>query len=120
MSLPQPQSPLGPAGNCRGRRSREPALPSATKRRTTGPPTKATVKPPAPFAGIAEFALESPQLASWTGNLSVAIPTLGTVALAGPRFNPLLCGAGGCTETAPEKRPQVVSGGKFEGNFFPG
>jgi len=85
---------------------------------STGSPTKATVKPPAPFAGIAEFALESPKVASWTGNLSVAIPTLGAIALAGPRFNPLLCDSGGCSEAAPEKRPQVVSGGKFEGNFF--
>jgi hypothetical protein len=87
---------------------------------STASPTKATVKPPAPFAGNAEFALESPSVASWTGNLSVAIPTLGTVALAGPRFNPLLCGAGGCTEAASEKRPQVFSGAKFEANFFPG
>lgn len=87
-------------------------LPSA------GAPTQATVEPPAPFSGRAEFALESPKVASWTGDLSVSIPTLGTVALAGPQFNPLLCGGGGCTETGPGTSVTVNGGGFFSSDFF--
>jgi hypothetical protein len=79
---------------------------------------EATVTPPAPFRGSATFKLESPDTASWTGDLRVPIPTLGTVALTGPEFQTVLCGSGGCTETAPGSHVEVSFGGTFTGNFF--
>jgi hypothetical protein len=85
---------------------------------STGTPGEATVEPPAPFKGSAEFTLESPSVASWTGNLRVPIPTLGTVALTGPDFKPTLCGSGGCTNTAPGSHVTVSLPGSFSGNFF--
>jgi hypothetical protein len=54
---------------------------------------------------------------SWTGDLRVPIPTLGTVALTGPKFEPTLC-RGGCTDTAPESHITVSLPGSFTGNFF--
>ena len=68
---------------------------------STGTPSGASVEPPAPFHGSAEFTLESPTVANWTGDLRVPIPTLGTVALTGPKFTPTLCDSGGCTGTTP-------------------
>lgn len=84
----------------------------------TGTPSEATVKPPAPFEGSAEFTLESPTVANWTGDLRVPIPTLGTVALTGPEFKPTLCDGGGCTDTAPGSHVAISVGGSFGGNFF--
>ena len=66
-----------------------------------GTPTEATVKPPAPFSGTATFKLESPTTASWTGDLSVELPTLGTVDLAEPGFQAGACAAQ-CTKTFPD------------------
>jgi len=66
-----------------------------------GTPTEATVNPPAPFKGTGTFKLESPTTASWTGDLSVEIPTLGTVNLAEPGFWAGACAAR-CTKTFPE------------------
>ena len=66
-----------------------------------GMPTEATVKPPAPFTGSANFKLESPTTASWTGDLSVEVPTLGTVDLTEPGFWAGACGPK-CTKTFPE------------------
>jgi hypothetical protein len=86
----------------------------------TGTPSEATVEPPAPFLGSANFTLESPTVADWIGDLRVPIPTLGTVALAGPQFRSTLCGSGGCTDTAPGTHVAISVGGKFTGNFFPG
>jgi hypothetical protein len=86
---------------------------------STGIPNEATVEPPAPFEGSAEFTLESPTVANWTGDLRVPIPTLGTVALTGPKFKSTLCGSGGCTDTAPGTHVAISVGGKFTGNFFP-
>jgi hypothetical protein len=85
----------------------------------TGTPSEAMVEPPAPFEGSAEFTLESPTVANWTGDLRVPIPTLGTVALTGPKFEPTLCG-GACTDTAPGSHVTVSLPGSFTGNFFGG
>lgn len=85
----------------------------------SGMPSEATVEPPAPFAGSAEFTLESPTVANWTGDLRVPIPILGTVTLTGPKFEPILCDGGGCTDTAPGSHVAVsVVGASFTGNFF--
>jgi len=65
-----------------------------------GTPIEATVAPPAPFTGSAAFELESPTTASWTGDLSVEIPTLGTVDLTGPGFQAGACAAH-CAKTFP-------------------
>jgi hypothetical protein len=65
-----------------------------------GTPTEATVTPPAPFSGSATFKLESPTTASWIGDLSVEIPTLGTVSLTESGFWAGACAAR-CTNTFP-------------------
>jgi hypothetical protein len=65
-----------------------------------GTPTEATVDPPAPFSGTATFKVESATTASWTGDLSVEVPTLGTVNLAEPGFWAGAC-ATACTKTFP-------------------
>lgn len=85
---------------------------------STGTPSEATVEPPTPFAGSAEFTLESPTVASWTGDLRVPIPTLGTVALTGPKFKPTLCGSGGCTDIRPYTHITVAGDGSFGNSFF--
>lgn len=46
----------------------------------------AAVTPPAPFAGGAEFQRATDGSTTWTGDLSVELPGLGTVPLAGPSF----------------------------------
>jgi hypothetical protein len=66
----------------------------------SGTPTEATVAPPAPFSGAATFKLESATTASWTGDLSVEVPTLGTVNLAEPGSWAVAC-ATRCTKTFP-------------------
>lgn len=66
-----------------------------------GTPTEATVHPPAPFSGTGTFKLESPTTASWTGDLSVKVPTLGRVDLTEPGFWAGACAAY-CTRTFPE------------------
>jgi hypothetical protein len=84
----------------------------------TGTPAEATVEPPAPFAGSAEFTLLSPPVGTWTGDLRAAIPTLGTVELAGPQFKPLLCDGDECTGMRSYTHVTVTGGGSFSGNFF--
>jgi hypothetical protein len=79
----------------------------------TGTASEATVGPPAPFEGSAEFSLESPTVASWTGDLRVAIPTLGTVDLTGPKFKSTLCEGNTCTETSAGTHISVFAGGTF-------
>jgi hypothetical protein len=86
----------------------------------TETPSEATVEPPAPFLGSANFTLASPTVANWTGDLRVPIPTLGTVALTGQEFEPSLCGSGGCTDTEPGSRVSISVVGSFGGNFFAG
>jgi len=66
-----------------------------------GTPSEATLEPPAPFSGTASFKLESPTTASWAGDLSVEIPTLGKVALAKPGFWAGACAGTHCTNTFP-------------------
>jgi hypothetical protein len=85
---------------------------------STGTPSEATVEPLAPFEGSAGFKLESPTVANWTGDLRVPIPTLGTVALTGPKFNPTLCGSGGCTDSRSYTHITIGRGGSFGNSFF--
>jgi hypothetical protein len=66
-----------------------------------GSPAEATVSPPAPFAGSAEFKLLSPTVAGWTGDLRAPISTLGTVELTAPTFRSSLCLGLTCTRTDP-------------------
>jgi hypothetical protein len=54
-------------------------------------PTTASVTPPSPFSGVANFQLESNSTASWTGPLSVDLPGFGPVGFAGPKFSAELC-----------------------------
>jgi hypothetical protein len=61
----------------------------------------ATVKPPRPFTGSATFHLDSPRSSSWEGTLSVEMPGIGEVPLAGPEFWSALCEDGACTKTSP-------------------
>lgn len=60
-------------------------------------PLSATVTPPAPFQGSAEFQRDAEGNSTWTGSLSVPFPGLGRVALAGPSFTARLCQPPGCT-----------------------
>lgn len=61
----------------------------------------ASVTPPAPFHGSATFHLDSPTSSSWTGTLSVELPGVGDVPLAGSGFWSGLCEDTHCTETVP-------------------
>ena len=61
----------------------------------------ASVTAPPPFQGSASFHLDSPTSSSWTGALSVELPGIGWVALAGPGFWSALCGEETCTKTLP-------------------
>jgi hypothetical protein len=61
----------------------------------------ATIEPPPPFQGSATFHLDSPRSSSWTGTLSVELPGVGQVALAGDGFWSALCVDGTCTKTLP-------------------
>ncbi len=53
--------------------------------------TDATIAPPKPFSGSGIFHLETPTSASWTGELAVAMPGVGTVPLTGPGITAQLC-----------------------------
>jgi hypothetical protein len=75
--------------------------PVATKGFDVIPGSEATAKPPAPFDGSATFKLESPTAATWSGDLSVEIPTLGKVDLTAPGTWASLCEGGSCTDTLP-------------------
>jgi hypothetical protein len=66
-----------------------------------GPLEDASVTPPAPFDGSATFHLDSPTSSSWTGTLSVELPGVGKVALAGAGFWSALCEETTCTKTLP-------------------
>ncbi len=69
-------------------------------------PTSATIAPPAPFDGSAVFQRVPGGENSWTGSLSVDLPGLGRVALAGPSFSAKLCRDSGCRPS----RNQTVLG----------
>jgi hypothetical protein len=81
--------------------SASPAKSGFTVTESAGAPTEATVEPPAPFHGSATFELESPTTASWAGDLSVEIPTLGKILLTAPGTWSILCEGTVCTETLP-------------------
>jgi hypothetical protein len=59
-------------------------------------PLSATVTPPAPFHGSAEFERTAEGASSWTGTLSVHFPGLDRVALTGPSFVARFCQHSGC------------------------
>jgi hypothetical protein len=76
------------------------------------PLTEATLRPPAPFSGSANFRLESPLTAKWTGDLTVELPGLGGVPLAGDEFQAGLCkGRSNCTEPLPPHLAQIFESG---------
>jgi hypothetical protein len=75
--------------------------PVTTKGFDVTPGSGATVTPPGPFSGSATFKLESPTTASWAGDLSVKLPTLGKVGLTAPGTWSTLCEGASCTETLP-------------------
>jgi hypothetical protein len=60
-------------------------------------PLSATITPPAPFQGSAEFQRTPEGDSTWTGSLTVPLPGLGRVSLAGPDFTARLCQRSGCT-----------------------
>jgi hypothetical protein len=70
-------------------------------------PATATVKPPAPFSGEAEYVGTSPASHSWTGDLAVQLPGQ-LLELTGPEFASSLCVARalgsrfGCDFTPPD------------------
>ncbi|HEX4732043.1 MAG TPA: hypothetical protein VH299_12295 [Solirubrobacterales bacterium] len=65
-------------------------------------PPDATLAPSSPFSGSATFQLKNSTKASWSGDLAVELPGLGTVPLAGPKFYSGLCEGEICTKTLPE------------------
>jgi hypothetical protein len=58
--------------------------------------SEAVVKPPRPFLGSATFRRESADRVTWKGDLKVALPGLGVVPLAGPKFTTTICADSGC------------------------
>jgi hypothetical protein len=60
-------------------------------------PLSATVTPPAPFSGWAEYQRTPDGMRSWTGTLAVSLPGLDRVPLTGPDFSPRLCQLSGCS-----------------------
>jgi hypothetical protein len=62
--------------------------------------TDATVEPPAPFKGSGTYHLESPTTATWSGDLRVEFPGIGSVPLTGPGFAARLCEGFHCTGAA--------------------
>ena len=66
------------------------------------PPRSATVAPPAPFTGGAEFRHEPGNQFSWLGDLAVELPGIGPVTLAGPAFDATLCIGHKCKGNAEE------------------
>jgi hypothetical protein len=59
------------------------------KRGTT--PRWATVAPPKPFTGVAEYLREPGSPAGWAGSLAAHLPGAGLVALTGPGFRADMC-----------------------------
>lgn len=57
----------------------------------THPTTEVVVEPPKPFLGSATLRRESPDKASWKGDLRVYLPGFGVVSLAGPEFKAVTC-----------------------------
>ena len=59
-------------------------------------PASAIVTAAAPFQGSATFERQAHGANAWRGNLTMDMPGLGRVALAGPGFGARFCQAGGC------------------------
>jgi hypothetical protein len=81
-------------------------------------PRTATVSPPQPFAGSATYLEPEGEPASWTGTLTVPLPGVAPLELAGPEFKSMLChtnlGAllkGGCDPEAGRLVPAPRPGG---------
>lgn len=74
-------------------------------------PLSATVTPPAPFSGSAEYTRTPDGERTWTGSLAVSLPGLGRVPLTGTDFSPRLCQLSGCTGSLIDGRslPLVAS-----------
>jgi hypothetical protein len=66
-------------------------------------PEEVTVKPPAPFAGSAEFLRTPESTYAWRGDLAVTFPGLDPIRLTGPRFGVAVCALKGCVTS--EARP---------------
>jgi hypothetical protein len=72
--------------------------PESTFRFPGGPklPEEVEVKPPAPFSGSASFVRTPESTFEWVGDLSVELPGIDPVRLAGPAFSASVCEPGGC------------------------
>jgi hypothetical protein len=68
-------------------------------------PEEVAVRPPAPFAGSAEFLRTPESTFTWTGDLAVTFPGLDPIRLTGPRFGVQICVLKGCAVSA--ARPQL-------------
>jgi hypothetical protein len=83
------------------------------------PLSEAIIEPAAPFSGTATFHLETPKKASWTGDLAVELPGLGTVPLTGLKIAAGLCHGSDCTKTLPRlaQRALEARGGDLSTYF---
>ncbi|MGN6815689.1 MAG: hypothetical protein ACTHK3_06335 [Solirubrobacterales bacterium] len=61
-------------------------------------PETAALEPVTPFAGSASYSAASEAPASWSGDLSIPLPGVGTVPLTGPGFSAELCRAFAASE----------------------
>lgn len=78
------------------------------------PLAEATLEPSAPFSGSATFHLDTPNTASWTGDLAVELPGIGKVPLTGTKIYAGLCkGRSDCTKTLPRRLEPLLEGGGF-------
>jgi hypothetical protein len=85
------------------------------------PLAEATLQPPTPFSGAATFASDSPQSASWTGDLAVSLPGAAPLALTGTGIEAGACeGASDCTKTLPELLQLQLERSGGGGFFFGG
>jgi hypothetical protein len=78
--------------------------PESTFRFPGGPklPEEVEVKPPAPFSGSASFVRTPESTFEWVGDLSVDLPGIDPVRLAGPAFSASVCALGGCVRQESE------------------
>ncbi|HEY5941779.1 MAG TPA: hypothetical protein VIT89_02815 [Solirubrobacterales bacterium] len=60
------------------------------------PPLSATVSPPSPFTGTAEFLRGPDERFGWFGDLAAELPGIGPVALAGENFEARICDGRSC------------------------
>jgi hypothetical protein len=73
------------------------------------PLAEAIIAPPTPFSGSATFRSGGERSGSWTGNLKVSLPGLGSVPLTGGGIEAGLCVGGvGCTDTLPSELQPIL------------